>query len=305
MDPGVPAAAIERGTTARQRYIGATLGTLADRMEERGVEPPTVLIVGAVAALAERLAWREALPLSGRRVAVGRPKERAARLARMLRDVGAEVVELPCIATEGLPGPLPPIGGYAWAAFTSPTGAEALFASLARHGRDIRELGPARVAAIGPTTAEALRSRGLRVDLVPETYDGEHLAMALADAMGAAGRALLLRAEGASPELGEIFRARGVSFDEVPLYRIRPVRRSMPEGLDMAVFTCASGVRAFVACAPPRWDGLGAIAAACIGEHTARAAREAGFRRVSVASSATMEALVDATIAIVGEERPS
>ena len=295
MDAATPAAAIERGTTARQRCVTGEVGTLKERMEEEKIVPPAILVMGPVAKLAERLDWRAALPLNGLRVAVTRPKDRAGRLARMLRDKGAEVLEFPCIATEVLPGPLKsPLGGFDWAGFTSVTGVEALFTLLAREGRDIRELGAAKIAAIGPATAEALRLHGLRVNFVPEVYDGAHLAAGLAER---GGRMLLLRAEMGSPELTEVLRDRGTDFLEVPLYRTRYVKAVLPDDLDMAVFTSASTVRGFAACAPEGREGFVDVKAVCIGEQTACAAREAGFTQVFTAKFATLPALVEAAIA--------
>ena len=297
MAPETPAAAVERGTSARQRRVSATLRTLAEAMRDAGVCPPAVLVVGAVAALGERFDWRAALPLSGVRAAVTRPRERAGRLSRMLRDAGAEVLEVPCIATEPLEEPLSRIGGADWAVFTSAAGIEALTVRLAREGRDVRELGGTRLAAIGPATTEALRACGLRVDLMPDIYDGEHLAIALAGRVKAGEKVLLLRAEEHGPELTEGLRAAGVSLREVPLYRTCRLRPELPEDLDMAFFTSASTVRAFAACAPAGWRGWTGVAALCIGRQTARAAREAGFARVFTAGSATLEALLAAAVA--------
>ena len=296
MDIATPVALIERGTTARQRCVTDCLINLMERISEKKITPPAILVVGPVAKLAEQFDWRAALPLNGVRVAVTRPKGRAGRLARMLRDAGAEVLEFPCIEMEALSGSLPLLGGFGWIGFTSVTGVEALFAGLAGEGRDIRELGDAKIAAIGPATAGALRAHGLRVDLMPDIYDGAHLAEELAKA---GGSILLLRAEAGSPELTDVLRGRGANFSEVSLYRTRYVRAALPSDLDMAVFTSASTVRGFSGCAPEGWGGLGTVRAVCIGEQTARAAREVGFVHVGTAASATLEALVDAAISAV------
>ena len=274
-------------------------------MEEERIIPPAILVIGPAAELADRLDWRSALPLNGLRVAVTRPRERAGRLARMLRDAGAEVLEFPCIATEVLPGSLPPLpdpsgspfSGFDWVGFTSVTGVEALFTLRADAGRDIRELGTAKIAAIGPATAEALRLRGLRVDFMPEVYDGAHLAGGLAE-LG--GRTLLLRAEMGSPELTEVLRARGADFLEIPLYRTRCLKAPLPHDLDMAVFTSASTARGFAACAPKGREDFAAMKAVCIGEQTARAAAEAGFTQIFTAARATLPALVEAAVEAAG-----
>ena len=293
MDAATPAAVVERGATARQRCVKSTLASLPELVRASCVRPPAVLVVGAVVGLADRCGWRESLPLFGVRAVVTRPKGRAGRLSRMLRDAGAEVLEFPCIAAETLPGPLPSFAGAEWIVFTSAAGVEAFFALLADEGRDVREIGTARVAAVGPATCEALRARGLRVDLVPEVCDGAHLAEALAERAGG-GAALLLRAESGAPDLAEGLRRRGVPFREHALYRTRCLERELPEpDFDMAVFTSASTVRGLAGSLPEGWD-RSRVRAVCIGEMTARTALEAGFTRVTTASSATLEALVEA-----------
>ncbi|RMD79973.1 MAG: uroporphyrinogen-III C-methyltransferase [Gammaproteobacteria bacterium] len=57
MPADTPAALVERGTTRDQRVITATVATLPEAVAAREVHPPTLLIVGEVVRLRERLAW--------------------------------------------------------------------------------------------------------------------------------------------------------------------------------------------------------------------------------------------------------
>jgi len=59
MDPAMPAALIERGTTAGQRVITGTCASLPERAAEAGYRPPSMLIIGEVVRLRARLAWFE------------------------------------------------------------------------------------------------------------------------------------------------------------------------------------------------------------------------------------------------------
>ena len=54
-----PAAAIQNGTLPTQRVITATLASLPDSIAEAGLSAPTLFVVGAVAAFAESLGWRD------------------------------------------------------------------------------------------------------------------------------------------------------------------------------------------------------------------------------------------------------
>jgi uroporphyrin-III C-methyltransferase/precorrin-2 dehydrogenase/sirohydrochlorin ferrochelatase/uroporphyrin-III C-methyltransferase len=55
-----PAAAIENGTTPRQRRVLATLAELPEAVARAGLQAPVLLVIGAVAALAEVLDWTAA-----------------------------------------------------------------------------------------------------------------------------------------------------------------------------------------------------------------------------------------------------
>ncbi|MCL2010020.1 MAG: uroporphyrinogen-III C-methyltransferase [Synergistaceae bacterium] len=292
MDANTPAAVIENGTTSRQRQVIDTLGSLSKRAEALAIKSPAVIVVGQVAALGEvnNYVYR---PLTGKRVIVPvvTQKERgkeSGRFAALLRSRGAEAIEIPVSRIEAINAPLPPLGGYSWIVFTSAAGVEKFFERLRADRRDIREIGGAKIAAIGPATRDAIESRSLKTDLVPPVYDGTALGEALCSA--AEGRILLLRAEDGAPELAQILNKKGLSFDEVPVYRTIPLKAGAVEfeGIDAAAFTCASSVRYFAQLRP------GArIRAACIGERTAKAAREAGYE-IYMAAKATFEDLADA-----------
>ena len=89
MDAGMaedtPAAVLEKGATARQRRVSGTLGTLEDEAARAAVQTPAIIVVGGVCALAERFAWREALPLHGVKALVTRITTVASILLRPVR----------------------------------------------------------------------------------------------------------------------------------------------------------------------------------------------------------------------------
>ncbi|MEA4965436.1 MAG: uroporphyrinogen-III C-methyltransferase [Oscillospiraceae bacterium] len=300
MDEKMPAAILQKGTTAEQRALCADLATLPRRAEEEQIETPAILVVGGVCALREKFAWREALPLFGCRVLVTRPRGRAGSLAPRLRDLGAQVIEAPTIRTEPirenepLRAALGNLGTYAWLAFTSPYGVEVFLDALAAGGRDIRQLASLRVAAIGTGTAAALRRRGLFADLVPETYDAGHLGKALRARLQPGETVLIPRAKMGSPALTE---ALGEAARDLPIYETfceKPAALDLRAELEahpqtVAVFTSASTVRGFAAAA----EGLdfSRVRAACIGRQTACEAEKLGMQ-TAVAEEATLDSLI-------------
>ena len=128
MDPDMPAAVLQQGTTAGQKRIVSTVEKLPEEVKRQGVETPAIIVVGRVCALADEFAWYEKLPLAGRKILVTRPKDLVSTMSAKLRTLGAEVLELPAIRTEPLEDQtdlyqaFKELDTYDWAAFTSPTG---------------------------------------------------------------------------------------------------------------------------------------------------------------------------------------
>ena len=59
LPPQTPAAMVQQATTSAQRVVSADLATLAQRARDAGLKPPTLIIVGEVVRLRERLEWFE------------------------------------------------------------------------------------------------------------------------------------------------------------------------------------------------------------------------------------------------------
>ena len=124
-----------------QRTVAATLATLADAAEREGVGAPALIVIGPVVERRETLAWLERVPSYGRRVVVTRARAQASGLAKTLRGLGAEVVELPAIRieprieTDEVRAAVAVIGDYALICLTSPNGVRLLFEALARRAR--------------------------------------------------------------------------------------------------------------------------------------------------------------------------
>jgi uroporphyrinogen III methyltransferase/synthase len=315
LDPATPAAAVSRGTTAEQTTLVATAATLAARAVAAELTPPAVIVVGDVVGLREQVRWVEARPLFGRRIVLTRPRAQAGDAARMLEDLGADVVLFPTIAIGPAPDPaafdraVAAAATYDWIMFTSVNGVRTFFDRFAAAGRDVRELARARLAAIGPETAAELTRRLLRPAVVATDYRAEGLLAALEGQELGGRRVLLPRAAGARTILPDTLRARGAHVDEALAYRAVPppdadvtgLRAALAAGqLDAVTFTSSSTVRGFVDLLGGdevrRLVHGGRPAIACIGPVTAATAREVGLP-VDVAPAAyTMPALVEALV---------
>ncbi len=295
-----PAAVIERGTFADQRVVGGTLATIAAVAAAEGVRAPAVAVFGPVAAQRERLGWFERGPLAGVTVAVTRARAQASELSARLRRLGAGVVEAPAIKIVPLDGPVPDLRRYDLVCLTSANGVEVLFDRLSSAGHDARALAGARVAAIGPGTAAALRAHGVTAEVVPERFVAEGLVEALAEVK--VTRALLARAAGGRSVLPEALRARGAEVDELALYET--VAEPLTERQLAAVrrcgyitFTSSSTVRFF-------FEGGGSLGAdmriVSIGPVTSATLREHGLEPAVEASRHDLDGLVQALAEDVG-----
>ncbi len=311
--PETPVALIRWGTRADQQTVTGVLRDIEARVAAARLKPPAIIVVGEVVALREKLRWAEAQPLFGRRIVVTRAREQASALAERLQAEGAEILEFPAI--EIVPpedwGPLDAalarIADYRWILFTSANGVRFFWERLGAAGRDARSLAQARVAAIGPATAEALRAHGIAPDVVPAEFQAEGLLAALAAEPLAGARVLIPRAAEAREVLPAELERRGAAVDVVPAYRTvqsardaKGLRDLLKAGRVHAVtFTSSSTVTNF--CDALGGDDLPAllegVTIACIGPITAGTARERGLTPHIVCADYTIPALVSALAA--------
>lgn len=321
MDPGMPAAVLERGTTAKQRRVSATVGTLKEESEKAGIGTPAIIVVGKVCALAEDLRWAEERILGERRFLLTRPRQNISSLAKRLRDLGAQVIEMPAIRTEAI-SPNSVLGaalerfsrrdGEKWLVFTSPIGVSVFFGQLAEMKMDLRTLfcraGGVKLAAIGSATAGALADRGLFPDLVPRVYSAGDLGRELAETAEAGSYVLIARAEQGSGDLIPPLTAAGLDAEDIPLYRTiceaepllrEQIREMLGSGeIDAVTFTSGSTVRGFTqALGEMDYSGVRAV---CIGEQTAREAEKHGMQ-IEVAEEASMDAMTEKIVELFGK----
>jgi len=298
--PTEPAAVLEGGTLPGQRTVTGTLETIAREAQLNDVRPPAITVVGPVAALSPVLSWLPARALDGRTVAVTRARAQASGLARALERLGARVVQAPVIRVTPLAGPPLDPSPYDLICLTSPNGVAALFERLAGGGRDARALAAARIAAIGPGTAEALADRGITADVVPERSIGEGLADALAGVP--ARRVLLARASQARDAVPDVLRARGAEVDILALYEtvaepLSPRALKAAQRADYITFTSSSTVRFFLQAAGGHPSFSPATRIVSIGPVTSATLREHGLEPHVEAARHDIDGIIDALVA--------
>jgi uroporphyrinogen III methyltransferase / synthase len=309
MENGMPhdrgVAVISNGTRRDQRTVAGTLRNIELLVKMTKPPTPALIVVGDVVDLHDTINWFETKPLFGKRVVVTRARDQASELKRLLEDAGANVLEFPTIeivppqSWDSLDAVLD--GTFDWLVFTSTNGVKFFFERLFERGRDARSL--PKIAAVGDTTAAALRARGIVADLVPTRFVSSELLPLLpagesvAIIRAAAGNNDLLdglRARGETVALGvayETVAASASDLDEL---------RAILDAIDVVTFTSASTVEHFYG--PLTEDERRRVneraTLASIGPTTSEAIRRYGKEPDIVAENASVASLCEAIVAI-------
>ena len=299
-----PAMAVRWGTRPDQQVVAGTLATLPGLIHKGGMNPPATIIVGDVVELRDRLSWFEKLPLFGQRIVVTRAKDQADSLAAPLRQLGADVVELPTIEIQpakdcaALDAAIRRLSEYDWLIFTSVNGVRYFLERLDAGAGDLRSI-RGKLCAIGPATRDALERFHLKVDVMAEEYVAEGLLRALCDFELGGSKVLIARAAVARDILPDELRRRGAGVDVVEAYRTgAPVdlgaraTAALESKTDWITFTSSSTATNLIAACG--LDLLKRSRVASIGPVTSATLRDSGVTVTVEASPHTLPGLVEA-----------
>ncbi|SEK81350.1 uroporphyrinogen III methyltransferase / synthase [Pseudobutyrivibrio ruminis] len=260
--PKTPAAVISNATTNKQRKCVGTLADISDLVEKANLVSPSIIVVGDVVTLSDRLSLFEKRPLFGKRYFL--PKiigfnygfgekfsyEKTNKLEEQLIQLGAQVYTV----DSGKIVPLEIDLGFLeltqpsdYIVFTSANGVKAFFYNLYEVcQKDIRSIGPVKIAAIGAKTASALESFGVRVDLISEAQNGKDLALKISEKIASGGRVYWLCASNMSEDFEANLDNR-IPLNKIPVYKNEKLEVSITDSdleeissYDGAVFTSAS-----------------------------------------------------------------
>ncbi len=290
MPADTPAAIVESGTLGRQKSVSGTLATIAVLAREKGLSPPALTILGSVVNLRDKLNWAEKRPLFGRRIVVTRSRLQMGAFSRKLSELGAEILEIPCVKSatpdnkNDFIDALLSLNSYDWLVFTSPNGVSTFFDFFFKRFHDLRDLGGARIAAVGPGTAAKLRELHLQVDAMPKEFIGRKIAEAMAgDGSIENSKVCLLRAQNANADLPRALEEFGAIVDDIALYKtvaetddyFGAARNFLEHGADWITFTSGTTVEYFHARfdLPRLMKKFPAMKIAVIGPETSRALR--------------------------------
>ena len=302
-----PVALIERGTTSRQRTIETTLGRAVDVASERELSPPAIGVFGGVVSARSRIAWYERKRLFGVRVLVTRPRSQSSTLRDLLENEGAEAVLAPSIAFadpvdwSAVDHAIDQLGRFRWIAFTSQNGVAFFLRRLWERGKDNRELSQAQIAAVGPSTAATLETRGIRADLVTDST-AHDLGAHLASQLNPGDIVLHPRGDRSDDGLADGIGS-DARTDPVTTYRTVPpstlsriIEDGFRSGIDAGFFASPSAVANIIEAANGHLEQLSRATIVSIGPVTSAAIREAGLNVAAEAEKPTDRGMVDALL---------
>ncbi|MCB0998346.1 MAG: uroporphyrinogen-III synthase [Acidimicrobiales bacterium] len=230
-----------------------------------------------------------ASPLAGVTVVVTRPVEQADTLAELVAARGARplvvpLIELVDVATaDEVATALAPLTDGCWVVVAS--------AHAASRVRGVLATCPARVAAVGATTARALP----RADLVAERQSAEGLVAVFPAATGGDARVVVVQAADGAPTLVDGIRALGWHTTRLDTHRSRPLTPSTAQQFavlqaDAVVFTSGtqaeSWVNVFGDATPP--------VIVTIGPQTTRRTEAVGLKVTCTAADHSLPGVLDA-----------
>ena len=166
--------------------------------------------------------------LAGLKIAITRPRDQAAPLARRIEQAGGIPLLFPLLDIapaqdqQALREQISRLAQFDLAIFISPNAVQYGMAAIRAAGELPQNL---KIATVGQGSAKALRELGIAEVIAPaERFDSEGL-LALPELQHVAGwRVLILRGDGGRELLGDTLRARGATVEYAACYR-----RSKPQ----------------------------------------------------------------------------
>lgn len=206
-DKKTPVAIINWASRPYQRVVTGDLETIKSIVDESGIKNPSLIVVGEVVNLREKLDFFEKKPLFGKNIVVTRARKQSSRLSNKLYELGANPIELPVIEIKPCVDDLEfeniarELEKYSYIMFTSRNGVDIFFSKLFEMGLDTRALGKAKVVVVGSETAKIARKYGVVADIMPKKYVAEEIVKVLKPLLKSNDNILIPRARVAREDI--------------------------------------------------------------------------------------------------------
>lgn len=258
-DKNTPVAIINWATRYNQKVVTGTLENIYDIVLKENIKPPSLIVVGEVIKLSDKLNFFEDRELFGKSIVVTRARSQSSTLVEKISDLGGNPIQFPTIkideitANKYLEQEINNIEKYSYIILTSQNAVDIFFNNMYKMNVDLRKLHNAKIVAIGPATANALRDKGIIADIIPPKYVAESIYEVLKDKLNKNDNILIPRASNARDYLVEKL-SEICSVNEIHIYNTimecsdkEYIVNLLNKGkVDYITFTSSSTVKNFI-----------------------------------------------------------
>ena len=305
-DGSTPVAIISWATHPQQKTIITSLSEISEKGIPENVISPSLIAVGSVIGLRNKLDFFEKKLLHGKRIIVTRARAQSSSLVERLEDLGAMVIECPSIIIEKinediLKKEIENIKDYTHLAFTSQNAVNIFMQELLKT-KDARALSHLRICSIGEATSNELKKYSLNYDLMPERFIAEELAGMMLEDIDENSRILIPRAVGAREILVELL-SQKCYVNEIKIYEAKvekpdeDVLEQLKMGADYITFTSSSTVSNFYQMIDEDIkSSLKSAKLISIGPITSATIEEMGYKVTAEAERYDIDGVIDSVI---------
>lgn len=275
-----PVILIHWGTLGRQKTLQGTLANIAERAVAEKFRNPSIILVGDVISLREKISWFEQKPLYGREILLARTGDSVSELSQEFMNQGADVIEFPKWKRTILSVDVTKVTSYDHILFTSPESVTEFFTALFEQGLDIRTI-HARLYGASSKSVRVLNKLGLMAKL--------------AEDMPVTGKRLIVGEEGmvTHDNADKLF----TSKKELDRQFIPIFKRMLEEAdVNTMLFPSSASVAQFVEglreCEIDATELLANLDVVSMGKQTMAAVTDAGLPQSEMPPKATKEALI-------------
>ena len=305
-----PVALISWATRYNQSVVTGSLENIYDVAMKEGVKPPTLIVVGDVVSLREKLNFFEKKPLFGKNILVTRARTQSSSLVAKIMDLGGNPIEIPTIRIEKvddnkeLENEINNISNYNYLILTSQNGVNIFFDKLSEMNLDLRKLANIKICAIGPATAKELKKRGIIADIVPEKFVAEAMYEELKNKLNSNDSILIPRGANSRDflvdKLSEICEVKEVHTYKTEIedkYKEEIIALLNENNVDYITFTSSSTVSNFIdIIGVDNIDKLKNTKVISIGPITSNTAKELGLKVYKEPTNYTINDLINCII---------
>lgn len=179
MNKETSVAVINWATRPNQKVVTGNLETISEIVVREKLTSPSLIVVGEVVKLREKLNFFEERPLFGKTIVTTRARAQSSGVVSKLKELGASVIETPTIAiktieeNQALTDAIEAIKAYNYLIFTSQNAVNIFFEKLFKAGQDVRALAHTKIVVVGKATQDELMKYGLKADFIPQRFIAE------------------------------------------------------------------------------------------------------------------------------------